>query len=410
MYYPRLLEDTLTKLSKHFKIVLITGARQVGKSTLLKHLYPNVQSYVFDPISDLWNARRDPDLFLKNIKLPAILDEIQYSAEVLPCLKRIVDTHDEKGIFFLTGSQNFSVLKNAAESLAGRVSIIELKGITPFERAGIRPWLGNLFTSPETLFQKFNGTLSLKESLYELILQGSLPEAVQLPFDILDNYHSSYLRTYLERDIRLLENVKDLTDFERFVTLLSSLTAQEINNTQLGREIGISPITAQKWLNMLMHGYQWLSLSSYSGNAIKRLSKKAKGHFTDTGLACHLLGITSSKGLARHPLLGSLFESYCINMLDAINQSLPNIAKMSHFRTHNGAEVDLIFETNGLCFPIEIKCKTQINIRDAKGIMSFMDTFPNLNIPLGIVLHAGEECYYLKEKILAMPWLSMFTD
>jgi len=288
------------------------------------------------------------------------------------------------------------------------MSIVELKGVTVYERMNKQPWLLQLLTQPEALHSQFTGCLALKNSLYELMLQGCLPEAVQLPFDALKNYHASYIKTYLERDIRLLENVRDLSDFERFLALMSALTAQEINYQHLGREIGISPLTARRWLDALIHGYQWLSLPGYYNNTIKRISQKPKGHFADTGIACHLIGIASAETLSRHPMLGNLFESYCVNMIDAINQTLDNPAKMYHFRTHNGAEVDLILEHDGAYFPIEIKSKAHVSRHDARGILSFMDTFPNVNIKLGIILHAGTECYYVHEKILAMPWNGVF--
>lgn len=410
MYFSRLIENKILKLSAYFKVLLIVGARQVGKSTILKHLYPNCANYVFDPVTDHWNARHDPNLFLQNLKPPIILDEIQYSAEILPGLKRLVDSYETKGLFFLTGSQNFSMLKHASESLAGRVSIIELKGLTPYERTQNTPWLQQLLESPDMLFQTFFGCLKLKNTLYELILQGGLPETALMPFDILGNYHSSYIRTYLERDIRLLENIRDLSDFERFIALMSALTAQEVNYTHLGRELGISPLTARRWLDALEHGYQWLSIPGFYKNTIKRISQKPKGHFSDTGIACHLIGITSAESLAKHPMLGNLFESYCINMIDAMNQGLDHPAKMYHFRTQNGAEVDLILERDGCCIPIEIKCKTQITSRDTRGILSFMDTYPDISVPLGIILYAGTECYFVHNKILVMPWCAIFSN
>lgn len=404
MYFSRLLEGKITKLSQYFKVLLIVGARQVGKSTILKHLHPNFKPYVFDPITDLWNARQDPALFLQNLTPPVVLDEIQYSPQILPGLKRLVDTCDQKGMFYLTGSQNFSMLKQASESLAGRMSIIEMSGITVFERYNQQPWLLQLLTHPEKLHHQFSGCVKSPHSLYELILQGTLPEAVQLPFDAMHNYHESYIKTYLERDIRILENVRDLSDFERFLTLMGALTAQEINYQHLGREIGISPLTARRWLDALMHGYQWLSLPGYYNNTIKRISQKPKGHFADTGIACHLVGISSAETLSRHPMLGNLFESYCVNMIHAMNQSLDNPAKLYHFRTHNGAEVDLVLEWDGALFPIEIKCRSNITRNDARGILALMETFPNHAVKLGLILHAGTECYYVHDNILAMPW------
>lgn len=405
MYYSRLLEDKIKRAAQYFKIVLLTGARQVGKSTLLKHVFPDYPHIVFDPIIDLWQARQDPELFIKNTKTPVIFDEIQYCTEILPVLKRVIDETDEKGQYLLTGSQHFNMLKEVAESLAGRVSIIEFPGLTPYEYHEVHDnWLTILFKSPKQIHEYFQGVLPLDHSLYEWILRGNLPEAIQLPFDLVSQYYASYLKTYLDRDIRSLENIRDLSSFERFLALISALTAQEIHYTQLGRELGIVPATAHRWLQTIIQGYQWFELMPFYKNTIKRLSKKPKGHISNTGLACHLLGIGSAEALSRHPMLGHLFESFCISMIQALSQALDYPAKNYYFRTHNGAEVDLILERDGLVYPIEIKCKSQVSRSDVSGIQAFMDTYPNETIPLALILHAGTECYYVTDKILALPW------
>jgi uncharacterized protein len=409
MYYPRHLEHKVSILSKVFKIILINGARQVGKSTLLRHIFPEFTHITFDPLTDLWQARADPELFLMNHKPPLILDEIQYTPQVLPGIKRLVDENPNMGQYFLTGSQNFSIMRHVSESLAGRVGILELLGMTPFEKyqAPQHHWLKPLLEHPQTLATHFRGVLKTDISLYQLIMRGALPQALQMPFEALGDFYNSYLKTYLERDVRLLEGVQDLATFNSFITLLSALTAQEIQFTQLGREIGISRLTAQRWLNVLTYSYQWHAIPAFYKNTIKRISKKAKGHFADTGLACYLLGISSEETLARHPMLGALFESYCVNMILALNQTLATPAKLHHFRSHSGVEVDLILERDGQCYPIEIKAKSQINKHDARGIRAFIETYPKENVPLGIILHPGNTCYYVTENILALPYLAL---
>lgn len=409
MYYRRHLEHKLNALSKAFKVILINGARQVGKSTLLRHIFPEFTHITFDPLTDVWQARADPELFLMNHQPPLILDEIQYTPQVLPGIKRLVDQNASMGQYFLTGSQNFSIMRHVSESLAGRVGILELLGMTPFERYQNpeHHWLKPLLEQPQALAKRFKAVLKTEISLYELIMRGALPQALEMPLEVLGDFYNSYLKTYLERDVRLLEGVQDLATFNSFITLLSALTAQEVQFTQLGREIGISRLTAQRWLNVLIYSYQWHLIPAFHKNTIKRISKKAKGHFADTGLACYLLGISSAETLARHPMLGALFESYCVNMILALNQTLSTPAKLYHFRSHSGVEVDLILERDGQCYPIEIKCKSHLSKHDARGIQAFMETYPKEHIPLGIILYPGNICYYVSDNILALPYLAM---
>ncbi len=409
MYSNRLIEKRVQARAEEFKTVLLTGARQVGKSTLLKQVFPVYENIVFDPIEDLWGARKDPALFLLSHPAPLILDEIQYSPEVLPGIKRIVDESDVRGQYLMTGSQNFSMMEHVCESLAGRVCVLDLYGMTPYEKQGkmTKHWLGALLQDPLHLKDRFAGVLEGKHSLYQLILRGGLPEALNLNDSALYDFHRSYLRTYLERDVRHLEGVQDLNGFTRFLALASALTAQEINFNQLGRELGISPLTAGRWLNILIAGYQWSSLEPFYRNVIKQISKKPKGHFADTGLACHLLGITQAEALSRHPMLGSLFETHCVNLVIALNQGLDFPAKLYHYRAHGGAEIDLILAQNGQLFPIEMKCATQLSRQDARGIHAFMDSCLEGEVPLGIILYPGTLCYYITEKVLALPYLAV---
>ena len=412
MYQSRHLDGRLQERVSDFKVILLTGARQVGKSTLFSHLFPECDNIVLDPLEDSWGIKNDPELFLLNHPAPLILDEIQYAPQVLNGIKRRVDASDLKGRYLLTGSQNFSMMQHVTESLAGRVCILELLGMTPYERFGQKDqaWLSVLLDEPETLKERFAGILDSEFNLYEWILRGGLPEALHIRDTALYEFHHSYLRTYLERDVRLLDGVQDLALFTRFISLMAALTAQEINFNQLGREIGITPQTAQRWLNILQAGYQWKSLEPFQNNLIKQISKRQKGYFSDTGMACHLLGFTDQKSLARHPILGALFESFCVNMVLSLNQSLHHPAHAFHYRAHGGAEVDLILAQNGRFFPIEMKCKTRLSRHDARGLEAFIASQAAGVVPLGLILYPGTECYYVTEKVLALPYLSVLKS
>lgn len=407
MYHQRILEQKLVEIAKFNKIVLVVGARQVGKSTMLKHLLPNAQHFLFDPVQDIYNIRQDPDLFLNNFPTPLILDEIQFVTELLPALKRRVDQSDQKGQYFLTGSQNLSMMKHVSESLAGRVAILHLGGMTPAEimNENRMPWLANYLATPHDWLHSEYKLLSTQHSLFDMVWRGGLPGVLNSPNELLPNYFSSYVQTYLERDIRLIDNIKDLYQFDRFIGLASALSAQEINYSQLGREIGLTPQQAKHWMELLTYSYQWHEIAPYSGNTIKRLSKRRKGYIMDSGLACYLQRISSPEALARHPSLGAMFETYIVNYLMRMADSLYAPPQFFHWRTNGGAEVDIIMERDGCFYPIEIKCKSHVNKHDASGIHAFYETFPNLNIAPGIIIYAGNQRYPVSDKAFALPWL-----
>ncbi|MBX9786327.1 MAG: DUF4143 domain-containing protein [Alphaproteobacteria bacterium] len=406
MWFDRHLQVKLQGMARNFKVVMLVGARQVGKSSLLAHLYPDLKHLTFDPYNDQYGAKADPDQFLKNFPSPLILDEVQYTPELLSSIKRFVDRSPEKGQYFLTGSQNFGLLKNAAESLAGRVGILELNGLTYFERIGKLDshWLKGYLTHPQNFFTSL--TANPSESIYDKIWAGDLPALATIEPDFITNYLGSYIQTYLERDIRVFENIEDMDKFDRFLGLCAAMTSREINDAEFGREMSLSSPTIKRWRGRLMASYQWREVLPYYGNSIKRLSKKSKGYFCDTGLACYLQRIPSPLALASHPNLGHLFESYCINLISTLCTTLSPAPKLYHWRTNGGAEVDLILDYNGCLYPIEIKCKTSAAKKDARGIIAFTETYPHTTIAPGIVLYTGDYPLHLTENCIAIPWNS----
>jgi predicted AAA+ superfamily ATPase len=408
LYKKRIQENKIKELTNYFKVIFLVGARQVGKSSLLMHLYPDTKIFVFDPVLDQYNVRQDPDLFLNSFEPPLILDEVQFVPEVLPSLKRKVDKSGQNGQYFLTSSQQMSILKNVSESLAGRVALIKIGIMSPQEIYDqFKPqqnWFIKYLKNPDNFFRENFSPITNVPSVYQSIWRGGMPGTIELPNSALFTYFSSYIQTYVERDVRLLENVNDLAIFGRFVALISALTAQEINFTQLGRDIGIAPATAQRWLNILSYSYQWTTLTAFSNNSVKRVSGKGKGMITDTGLACYLQRISSPDALAGHPMLGAFFESFCFNMLKSFCAALDTEPNFYHWRSLDGAEVDLLLEIDGKFFPIEVKCKSNVNKHDARGITAFKQNYPHLNIQKGIIIYAGSICYPVTEDVIAVPW------
>ena len=408
MYLERALTGKLNQLASVFPAVVITGARQVGKSTLLQHVFGDTaESVVFDPVLDIENARHDPELFLNNHRTPFILDEIQYAPELVAAIKRRIDKSRAPGQYILTGSQQWGVLKVIAESLAGRAVFLDLEGFSLAEIAASQvqnSWLSAWLESPSGFLSAPPGRLPLSATLYEQLWRGWLPEARFLPLETIPDFYTAYLRTYIERDVRLLAEVSDWQLFGRFVRLSAALSAQEVNHSQLGRELGLNPKTSARWLAILRATFQWYELPAYSGSTVKRISGKPKGYIADTGLACTAQAISSPRAIGGHPLWGALFETAVAGEIRKLCSVLSPKPNMYHWRTHAGAEVDLLLERDGIFFPIEIKAGSNPTAADLSGITAFRKTYPGLHVEKGLVIAPIDKILPLSEKDYAIPW------
>ncbi|MDD2707136.1 MAG: ATP-binding protein [Verrucomicrobiae bacterium] len=411
MYRNRYLERKISQYRAHFPVLLVIGARQVGKTTLLeKLLSKECRQITFDPVLDVGQARQDPYFFLDQHPPPIILDEIQYAPELLSAIKRRVDGDPKPGQYFLTGSQNPALLKNVSESLAGRVMIFEMQALSLAERCGAGAkggWVEDLFqkdAAEKIRVRQLLPSRDVEATLFSRVWRGGFPRLLDLPDAMLADIFSSYVRTCIERDIRLLAEVQDQQLFSRFLSLCAALTAQEVNRHQLGRELGMTSQTAQRWLSLLKATFQWIEIPAFHGNVIKRISSHPKGYVADTGLASYLQRISSPEALSGHPLQGALFETHVV--LDIQKQA--TLCKMApqfyHWRAHSGGEVDLLLERDGLYVPVEIKSAARISAGDTRGIRSFRQTYPGLNHGLGIIVAAVAEPFLLSEDILVIPY------
>lgn len=403
-----MLTKRLRDLVRSFPAVVVVGARQVGKSTLLQATFGSkMPTVVFDPLIDVENARRDPELFLNNRPPPIILDEIQYAPELIAAIKRRIDKNREPGQYLMTGSQQWGVLQTMAESLAGRAVFLDLEGFGAAEAARARqprPWLVAWLTDPEAFIRGQHKRLKTRYTVYEQLWRGWLPEAQFLSRKTLPDFHSAYQRTYMERDVRLLANVSDWQTFGRFLRLLAALTAQEINYNELGREIGLTAQTAKRWTALLQATFQWFEVASYHGSAIKRVSGKPKGYVADTGLACAAQAISSPEALGGHPLWGPLFETAVVSEVRKQIAVLSPKPNLYHWRSHGGAEVDLLLEYNGFFFPVEIKAASQPSRYDTRSLKAFRETYPKLKTAPGLVISPTERVIQLSEKDFTAPW------
>jgi uncharacterized protein len=409
-YITRHISEKLHKIFSTFPVMIVTGARQVGKTTLLRRHFPQCEYIEFGPVVDVKNARTDPELFLDNHPPPLILDEIQYVPELIPVIKRRISEDKRPGQYILTGSQQWEVIKNISESLAGRAIIIDMYGFdisefsnTKEDRNG-KNWLARFLQNSGKFLSSDYEIEPLPVTLTELLYRGFLPEAKFLPLELIYNFHNSYIRTYIERDVRLLRNIEDHAQFARFFKLTAALSGQEINYSKLGKDIGVTPATGKKWLSILNATYQHIEITPFSLNTVKKISSKPKGIISDSGLMCHSLVISSPDGILQNPAWGHLFESMVImDIIKKINM-LPFKPAVFHWRSHSGAEIDLLLELDGKFYPIEIKSKSRPSRRDTTGITAFRKTYPQLTIMPGLVIAPTDKILKISDNDYAVPY------
>lgn len=403
-YLVRLHTSKLHLMAAHFPAIVLSGARQVGKTTFLRQTLPQADYVVFDPVTDVENARQDPDLFLDNHRTPLILDEIQYAPEVVAALKRRIDQNKKAGQYFLTGSQQWGILKSLSESLAGRAVFLELDPFSLAELASSQAnWLQNYLDNPQEFAVPEIPSGIQKRTLYEQLYYGWYPAAQELPPSLVRDFYQSYLRTYIERDLRATADIANYQQFGKFYQLAAALSGQEINQSQLGREVGITAQTSRRWLDLLDQTYQFFEIPAYTRNSIKRLSGRAKGYVSDTGLMTMALALSSPGAIATHPAAGRLYETAAIAEIRKLMRSLDVPAQMYHWRAHSGAEVDLILERDGRLYPIECKLSSHPTRSDARGILALREEYKDLVMP-GLVLCQCERPYPLAENVLAIPF------
>lgn len=355
MYIKRQIEETILKSSATFPVLLLTGPRQTGKSTLLQHLAEPGRKYVsLDNPAIRESAISAPDLFFQRYSPPLILDEIQYAPQLLPYIKMIVDEQQMNGLFWLTGSQVFEMMRDVRESLAGRVSLLRLYGFSQAEKEGrvVAPF------PPDTDdLIRLDSVADAKsaDQVFQSIWEGSMPRVVTQPEMDVENYYASYVQTYLERDVRLITTIADEGQFVRFIRLIAARTAQELNLAALSRELGVDAKTCRRWLDVLETTGLVLELPAYSGNLSDRLIKRPKIFFMDTGLACYLTGWQSAEAMVRGTYSGAIFETWVVSEIMKswwFNGLHPVIY---YYRDRMQKEIDLLIFRNQQLLPFEIK-------------------------------------------------------
>lgn len=355
MYINRAMEKTVLNIQASFPVLLITGPRQVGKTTLLKRLAEPHRRYVTldDPmLREL--AVTDPALFLQRFEPPVLIDEIQYAPQLLPHLKMYVDQHQHNGDFWLTGSQMFHLMKNASESLAGRVGIVNLLGLANSE---LMEQITKPFTTkPTELLEKLKTAKPLKLSaVYERIYKGSMPALYASDNINTEIFFSSYIQTYLQRDIKDLTQVGDELSFFRFLTCVAARTGQMVNYAEMAKDTGISPPTAKQWLSILVSSGIVTLVEPYFNNTLKRISKAPKIYFLDTGLCAYLTKWTTPEALETGAMSGAFFETWVVGEIIKSYYNAGKRPPLYYYRDKDQREIDLLIHENNLLYPIEIK-------------------------------------------------------
>ena len=408
-YRPRLIEARVRAVAAHFPVVLVVGARQVGKTTLVRRLFgDDARSFVFDPVHDPYGAREDPELFLSQHAPRIILDEVQYAPDLLPVIKRRVDEDRSPGQYILTGSQNLALLRQVSESLAGRVGVVELEPMSLAERHGeaqaggwLTDWLNG---ESDRLLGRSRVQRGDDESIARMLWRGGFPGLLDWPDELVPEFFDSYLRTYVERDVRVLGDLQAQTEFTRFLGLCGALSGQEVNRAKLGRDVNVTPQTATRWLGLLQATFLWQQLPAFAGNAVKRLSQTPKGYLGDSGLAAHLQRLPGPDSLEVSPLLGLLFETHVVGEIRKLVASMAPRPALYHWRSHGGAEVDLLLDWAGTLYPIEIKRSSQVSRRDERGFRALRETYPSLRFGPNLVIAAVDRPRWLSEETMLVPF------
>lgn len=398
MIYKRTIEKILKNLGKTFPVILITGPRQVGKSTILKEYAKNRYSYVsLDDYSLREQALKDPKLFLSKYELPIVIDEIQYAPNLMTYIKILVDEDRKNGMFWLTGSQKFELMKGVSESLAGRIAILDLLGLSQKE-LNKKSYEAIPFLPLKT-YSKFKSTTV--NALYKRIWRGSYPELYKNKNLDWGRFYSSYIQTYIERDIRNLAQVADERKFLTFLKILAARTGQLLNYNDVSKDIGVSLNTVKNWVSLLSSTGIIYLLQPYYSNITKRAIKTPKLYFLDTGLCAYLTGWETAKVLESGAMSGAFFETYVVSeLIKSYWHNGKNLFNIYYYRDKDKKQIDLLTEANGMFYPIEIKKKSNPDFSDIKAF-SILETFGK-GVAAGAVLCLCDDWLPITDKVNAV--------
>ncbi|MDR0465171.1 MAG: ATP-binding protein [Treponema sp.] len=397
----RTIQPVLEKTAKGFRVILLNGQRQVGKTTLLKNIAKgSKRGYVsLDDLNSRKLAQNDPELFIEQNPPPVIIDEVQYALELFPYIKIHVDKHrEQKGAFWLTGSQKYKLMQGVQESLAGRIAILDLMGLSYREKIK-QPFSGKPFL-PSMDKEKDGKKLSVQD-VYRHIWEGGLPEPFVDKKIERERYYSSYTRSYIERDVKDFHNIEKPLQFFDFISVAAAQTGQLLNYSSFARDIGIDVKTAQTWMGILERSGLIYLLRPYSPNLTNRIIKTPKMYFLDTGLCAYLTKWLTPESLMSGAMSGAILETYVVGEIlkSYLHNGLEPAIWM--YRDANQNEVDIVLEQNGTLYPIEIKKSMNPCTNDCK---SFNELYKlKKKVGLGAVLCLKNERIAISREAVSIP-------
>lgn len=404
-YIERAITDILKDRVSSSKCLLLTGARQVGKSTIIKHVFPDYNIANFDDRLTRLQAREEPKLFFMNNPRPLFIDEVQKENSILEEIKLIVDSSDSRGDFILSGSQKLELMKGMSESLAGRMSIVELTGLSLREIKGVP--FNRHFVPTEEYLQEREKDFIRYSDIWEIIHKGSYPELYDIDRDWQD-FYSSYVATYLERDINELISADSLT-FTKFMTSVAARTGEMLNYANIASEVGVSEPTIKSWISVLERTGIVYILQPYSASVLKRAIKTPKLYFRDTGLACYLTRWLTAEALKNSAVAGNMFETFVVSEILKTYSNEGKDYRFSIFyyrgkdkKASGENEIDLIIQENGVLYPVEIKMtgNPKANMASTNEVL---DKIPDKKRGMGVILCMIEKKTYLRENLVALP-------
>jgi predicted AAA+ superfamily ATPase len=392
------MSRTINKISKVFPSVILTGPRQIGKTTLLKENFNIKYVTLDDPIIQS-SAALEPGSFFNSFEPPLIIDEVQYAPELFPYIKMFVDNSGRNGEFLLTGSQQFQLMKNVSESLAGRIAVLPMLGLSNREireDQNFQPFL----PSPDYYELVEDIEFDVK-SIWESIYKGSMPAVWANDVDV-NIFYGSYLRTYIERDVKSLTQVADEQTFLKFMRVVAANTGQMLNLANIANDVDISATTAKRWLSILVTSGIVYLLQPYHTNKIKTIVKTPKVYFLETGLAAYLLRWTSPEVLEAGASSGAFFETFVIS---EIIKSYYNVGKeppIYYYRDGDKKEIDIIFEDGDDLYPVEIKKTSNPHYNDAK-VFGRLDQITNKKRKKGAIICLAKNLLSISEMVNIVP-------
>lgn len=404
-YIQRAFTDILRNRVKYSKCTLVTGARQTGKSTLIKHEFNHFNHISFDNNLIRLQAHEEPKLFFLNNPCPLFIDEVQKEASVLEEIKQIVDNSEDRGMFILSGSQNLSLMKGVSDSLAGRVSVCELSGLSLREIHGVS--FNRHFVPTDEYIHDREQELTSYDHIWGIIHRGSYPELYDTQRDWQD-FYASYVTTYIERDIHDLVSADSIT-FTKFLTAVAARTGEILNYANIANDIGVSEPTVKTWISILERTGIVYLLQPYSASVLKRAIRAPKIYFRDTGLACFLTRWQTADTLKNSAVAGNMFETFAVSEIlkSYSNQGKDYRFQLFYYRgkdrkATSDNEIDLIIEEDGILYPVEIKMTG--NPKASMGSTNtVLDLIPDKKRGNGVILCLIDRKTYLRENLIALP-------